>query len=172
MSVRLLKCYPALPVPDSNCCGHLHHCCCLWLLGRLCCFCQLCLHSQSPAGLWEVSPCMGWEFLLGSVTERDLLFHSDVLSISAQFVLVFIHPFNCLSSSPSSFTLTHPPVQPVSYPSVQHSVHFSILLSISPSVHSSIHPWPVFSLYFSVLDFVSFSSVCYINSNFSHLRKH
>ena len=141
MSVRLLKCYPALPVPDSNCCGHLHHCCCYsdYWAASAASVSSACTHSH-PRALWEVSPSMGWEFLLGSVTERDLLFHSDVLSISAQFVLVFIHPFNCLSSSPSSFTLTHPPVQPVSYPSVHHSVHFSILLSISPSVHSSIHP--------------------------------
>lgn len=89
------------------------------------------IHSHLRA-LWEVSPCMGWEFLLGSVTERDLLFHSDVLSISAQFVLVFIHPS-------AVYAALHLPSHSPAHQSSPSVIHLFIILSIPPSFCPSLH---------------------------------
>lgn len=152
MSVRLLKCYPALPVPDSNCCGYLHHCCCCsdyWTASAA--SVSFCLHSQSPAGPLGSQSVHGMGILAGiSHRERPSLSLGCLEHFCA--VCSSFYPSFQLSVPLSIFLHTHPPTSPARQLSICSSscpfLHPSVHLSSCPFLHPPLTR--LLSLFFGV----------------------
>ena len=140
VSARFPKRVFLLPVPERNCCGPLHRCCCYpGLLTCLCFFCQLLptfTVTWGPLG----SQSMHRMGILAGICHRDRPSLSFGSLERFWAVCSSLYPSVLSAVYPSKHLPSHSPA----HQSSQSIIHPSILLSISPSVQSSILPRPHF----------------------------